>query len=145
MSTATPREVVWAESQADYASFETPWEGQATLIRVEDIKANTGNTGWSWVFNVDGLEISAATWHAGKGGWKTTQIATALGYEPVVGSREQFDPNRFAGKPCMVRVERGENGYLSIERCWPIKPDTEDDSGQTDLFSALEESREDYV
>lgn len=107
---ATPRAIAFTEEdfkeRATYADLEAG-DYEATLVDVTDIEASTGNYGWGFEFQVQGLKLTTRVWLKGKGGWKVREVFNALG-SPVLPGTElaNLNPNELIGRQCVVTVKR---------------------------------------
>jgi hypothetical protein len=115
---------------------------QATLIDVEDAKAQTGNYGWRFAFDVKGLTVKSTVWLKGGGGWKVREVFNALGHPLNPGDNVTADmANALIGRSCVVTVvkEPAHNGatnddgtpkiYTNISRHTPFVAEAVADFG----------------
>ena len=107
---ATPREVTFSEEDfKERLTYDdmTPGDYRATLIDVEDAEASTGNYGWAFKFQVQGLTLTSRVWLMGRAGWKVREVFNALGAPVSPGTElSNLDPNSLVGRSCVVTVER---------------------------------------
>lgn len=84
----------------NYADFEAG-DYRGVLTEVKDAKANSGNVGYKWVFQVNGLPFDITTWLKGGGLWKLNEVISAMGGTLVKGD---FDPNLYVGSEAGVKI-----------------------------------------
>ena len=126
---ATPLNMQFTEEdfkeKASYDDLKNNEDYVATLVSVEDAVASTGNTGWAFTFDINGLEIIDRVWHKGGGKWKIREVFNALG-EPVGPGQEAtfLDPNPLVGRQCVVTIKKeprqdGDGFWTNIGRHTP--------------------------
>lgn len=134
MSTATPRTLTLTEEdlkpRASYDDFEDG-EYVGTLTAVEDINATTtDNTGWKWIFQVQGLDFNIVTWLKGGGLWKVNEVLNAFG-DALEEGTARVDPTRHIGKQATVIIKTdpdSDRGFQNVTRVLPVaeKPELSD-------------------
>ena len=131
MSDATPRSLDVTEEDlgnglGGYDEF-VPGEYTGQLTNVEDVSANTGNYGWRWTFQVNGLDFTIVTWLKGGGLWKLQELIAAMGGDLKPGSGQTLDPNLYVGSRAGLRIGKDPNqkddrykDRLTILRTFPV-------------------------
>lgn len=108
---ATPAQIQFEDKDlTDRASYEDLQHGEdylATLISVEDIVARSGNPGWAFNFQVNGLPLTTRVYHLGGGKWKIREVFNALG-QPINPGDEigVLDPDSLVGNVCVVTIAK---------------------------------------
>ncbi len=105
---ATPSEITFKESdfkeRLSYDELE-PGDYEGTLTDVKDAEAKTGNVGWRFIFDVQGLPVSSTVWLKGGGVWKVREVFNALGMPIEPGTEvTTLDPNILIGRMCVVTI-----------------------------------------
>ena len=108
MSEATPMEIDIAPDDlgggaTSYDDFQ-PGEYVGILTEVSDVKANSGNVGWRWTFQVNGLDFNIVTWLKGGGLWKLEELISAMGGELKPGPGQKINPNLYVGSKAGLRI-----------------------------------------
>lgn len=131
MSDATPQNIDVNEEDlgglVGYDEFK-PGEYVGTLTAVQDVTATkTGNYGWRWTFQVEGLDFNITTWLKGGGLWKLEELITAMGGELRPGAGQMIDPNMYIGSQAGVRIDKDATAQderyrdrLTILRTFPV-------------------------
>lgn len=126
---ATPLNIAFSEEdfkeRVSYDELEDGGEYVGTLTSVEDVEARTGNTGWKFIFDVQGLPVNGSVWHSGGGKWKIREYFNALGQPIEPGTNMAFlDPNGLIGAQCVVTIEKtarddGDGYWTNVGRVTP--------------------------
>ena len=108
---ATPMQMTYTEEdwepKSNYSDLLDGQDYIATLTAVTDVEAKTGNVGWGFVFDVQGLPLTSRIWLKGGGKWRINEVFNALGQPVAPGTSTAFlDPNVLVGRTCVVTIEK---------------------------------------
>jgi hypothetical protein len=119
---ATPMQMTYTDKDWEpKSSYDDLLDGNdyiGTLTEVTDIEAKTGNVGWGFVFDVQGLSLTSRIWLKGGGKWRINEVFNALGEPIAPGTSTAFlDPNVLVGRTCVVTIEK-ESANDGTDRKW---------------------------
>lgn len=128
---ATPMQMTYTEEdwepKSNYSDLLDGQDYIATLTAVTDVEAKTGNVGWGFVFDVQGLPLTSRIWLKGGGKWRINEVFNALGQPVAPGTSTAFlDPNVLVGRTCVVTIEKtarddgSSDMWTNIKRHTPL-------------------------